>query len=93
MTDDAFRALVDRAHRVVTDPDRDALRDVKRERRAALGGYIAAMNTVSRGHEAAIKAYMSTFTAEAAAHRAEARELRELLVALVCTVHGGARWS
>ena len=84
MTEDDFSALVVRARRFVAAPEqRESVRAVKRERRAALDDYVAAMRAMRRRDEAAVKRYQATITAEAAALRTEVRELRELLAALV----------
>jgi len=92
MTDDDFRALVQRARRAVAEPsDRQLLRDAKRARRAGLDGYLGARRRLSRRDEAAVRAHASALAAETAANRAEAREMRELLAALVGVQIGGVR--
>lgn len=84
MTDDDFRALVRRARRVVAEPtDRQSLRDAKRARRAAVDGYLGVLRRLSPREEAAVTAHARALAAETAANRAEARELRELLAALI----------
>ncbi|EIC06296.1 hypothetical protein OR221_0363 [Microbacterium laevaniformans OR221] len=88
MTEDDFRALVQRARCAVTGPtDRQSLRDAKRARRATIDGYLAALRGLSPRDAAAVLAHSRALSAETAANRAEAKELRELLAALVGADH------
>lgn len=50
--------------------------------------YGRALDSMQTRHAAAVRAYASALSAEAAANRAEARELRELLTALIESVTG-----
>ena len=72
-----------RARRILAAPERDSLRAAKGQRRAALREYWQALDAMSPRHLAAVRAYHAALSAEAAANRAEARELRELLSAIV----------
>lgn len=87
MTDDEFRSLVQRARDAVLMPDRESLREAKRARRNGLREYIAACRSLREWQAMAIGTYHQALVAEAAAQRAEARDLRDLLSALI----GGAR--
>ncbi|MEU2205559.1 hypothetical protein AB0P19_14490 [Microbacterium oleivorans] len=92
MTEVDFRALVLRARRAVAEPTaRQSLRDAKRDRRATIGGYLGALRRLSPRDEAAVTAHSRALSAETAANRAEARELRELLAALVGATPGDER--
>lgn len=92
MTQDDFPALVQRARRAVVEPsDRPSLRDAKRARRATIAGYVAALRRLSPRDEAAVLEHSRALSAETAANRAEARELRELLAALVGVAPGAER--
>lgn len=84
MTHEAVRALVQRARRIVAEPsDRQSLRDANALRRHALSAYQRALDSMSRRDRDGVKAYVSALRSEAAAQRAEAKELRELLAALI----------
>lgn len=83
--------LVMRARRLVTTPDRESLRAAKQLRRRAVDDYTRALDEMQPRHYGAVKAYAVTLSAEAAAHRAEAQELRDVLAALVEVEIGGQR--
>lgn len=83
--------LVTRGRRLVTDPDRESLRAAKQQRRRALNEYTRALDEMQPRHYGAVKAYAAALNAEAAAHRAEAQELRNVLAALVGVEMGGQR--
>lgn len=92
MTEDDFRALVLRARRVLGEPTaRQSLLDAKRDRRAMIDRYRGALRRLSPRDEAAVTAHSRALSDEAAANRAEARELRELLAALVGVAPGAER--
>ncbi|WP_405372292.1 MULTISPECIES: hypothetical protein [unclassified Microbacterium] len=92
MTDDDFRTLVQHARRSVAEPtDRQSLRDAKRARRATIDRYRDALRALSPHDEAAVLAHSRALSDETAANRAEARELRELLAALLGVPIGGSR--
>ncbi|MCA1306359.1 hypothetical protein LC082_05540 [Microbacterium esteraromaticum] len=75
--------LVMRARRLITAPNRDSLRAAKAQRRHALDDYTRALDEMQPRHHAAVKACAASLSAEAAAHRAEAAELRDVLAGLV----------
>lgn len=76
-------ALIERARRVVAMPERDSLRDARQLRRRALSGYKNTLDQLRPQQYGAVKAYSAALSAEAAANRAEANELRELLAAIL----------
>ncbi|MGA5644120.1 hypothetical protein ACPCHV_02385 [Microbacterium sp. NPDC088796] len=76
-------ALIERAHRVISTPERNSLRDARAQRRHALSGYKNALDQMRPQHYGAVKAYAAALSAEAAANRAEANELRDLLAAIL----------
>lgn len=84
-------ALIERARRLVATPERENLRAARQQRRRALDEYRRAMREMNPRHVAAMQTYQSAIYAEAAANRAEASELRELLAALVGVSNGGER--
>lgn len=84
-------ALIARARRVLGTPERDSLRDARQLRRRALSGYKNALDQMRPQQYSAVKAYAAALSAEAAANRAEANELRELLAALIGINIGGQR--
>lgn len=84
-------ALNERARRLVLTPERQSLRDARQQRRRALSGYKNALDQTRSPHYGALKEYAAALCAEAAANRAEANELRELLAALVSIEIGGQR--
>lgn len=76
-------SLVARARLLVTASGRDSLRAAKQQRRHALHEYRRALDEMPPRHYAAVKAYAVSLSAEAAAHRADAAELRDVLAGLV----------
>lgn len=76
-------ALIERARRVVATPERGSLRDARTQRRHALSGYKTSLDQMRPQHYGAVKAYAAALSAEAAANRAEANELRDLLAAIL----------
>ncbi|MBF0673174.1 MAG: hypothetical protein IR160_11385 [Salinibacterium sp.] len=81
--------LVARAHRLVTTPKRDSLRTAMRQRRRTAAGYGKALDEMQPRHYGAVKAYAAALSAEAAAQRADAQELREMLAAILSEQIGG----
>lgn len=86
-----MHSLVMRARRLVAAPDRESLRAAMHLRRRSSTEYGRALDEMQPRHHAAVKAYAAALSAEAAAHRAEARELRELLAEIVRVEIGGQR--
>lgn len=82
MPDRDASALVVRAQSLLATPRR-SLREAKDRRAYRAPEYGRALDAMQTHHAAAVRAYASALGAEAAAHRAEARELRELLTDLV----------
>lgn len=76
-------SLVARARLLVSASGRESLRAAKQQRRHALHEYRRALDEMSPRHYAAVKAYAASLSAEAAAHRADAAELRDVLAGLV----------
>ena len=83
-------ALVARAHRLVTSPERESLRVAMQQRRRHSPGYGRALDEMQPRHYSAVKAYAAALSAEAAAQRADAQELREVLAAILGVKIGGA---
>ena len=82
--------LVARAHRLVTEPERESLRAAKAKRRNGLADWERALDEMQPRHYGVVKAYTAAVSAEAAAQRAEAQELREVLAAILGVKIGGA---
>lgn len=80
--------LIARAHRLVTSPERESLRDAKAKRRRGLAEYQRALDEMQPRHYGVVKAYHSALSAEAAANRAEAQELRDVLAAILGVATG-----
>lgn len=80
--------LIARAHRLITSPERDSLRAAKVQRRRTIDDYERALDDMQPRHYAAVKSYAAALSAEAAAQRAEARELREALAAILGVATG-----
>lgn len=92
VNDPEFRALVERARQIVTEPEqRESLRAAKRNRRHAQRDYLSAMGSLPHRQVSAIRPYHDALVAEAAAQRAEAGELRATLAALIGVKIGGAQ--
>lgn len=60
---------------------RESLRAAKRQQRAALRAYVSTIDTLTPRQQDAIHAYVRALSAEAAANRADARELAEYITA------------
>lgn len=84
-------ALVERARRIISTPEGNSLREARAQRRHALSGYKVALDQMRPQHYGAVKAYAAALSAEAAANRAEANELRDLLAAILGVSTGGDR--
>lgn len=82
---------IERARQLVLAPERGSLRDARLLRRRALSGYKNALDQLRSQQYSAVKAYAAALSAEAAANRAEANELRQLLAALIGINIGGQR--
>lgn len=76
-------SLMARARLLVTASGRESLRAAKQQRRHALHEYRRALDEMPPRHYAAVKAYAAALSAEAAAHRAGAAELRDVLAGLI----------
>lgn len=74
--------LLQRA-RVLVEMKRPSLREAKSRRARAVKAYGQALDQMQPRHEFAVSAYVAALTAEAAANRADARELRELLAEII----------
>ncbi|GAB2837419.1 hypothetical protein ACFQ0P_13945 [Microbacterium insulae] len=83
-------AVVARAHWLVTAPERESLRVAKAKRRHGLADYERALDEMQPRHYGVVTAYAAALSAEAAAQRAEAQELREVLAAILGVKIGGA---
>lgn len=81
--DHARDALLAQIHRTLDTPDRVSLRRAKDERDRAVKAYGSALD-YSQGWVAdSVRRYVGAISAEAAANRAEVRQTRELLAALL----------
>lgn len=89
MTRELDQAIAN-AHRLVTAPERESLRAAKAKRRNGLADYERALDEMQPRHYGVVKAYAAALSAEAAAHRADAQELREALAAILGVKIGGA---
>lgn len=87
MPDQNPTPLVHRARVLLATP-RTSMRQAKDRRAYSAREYGQALDGMQPRHEAAVRAYVSALGAEAAANRAEARELREVLTALVESTTG-----
>ncbi|MGY1551585.1 hypothetical protein ACW5CM_07335 [Microbacterium sp. A588] len=76
-------ALVERARRVIATPERASLHTARQLRRRALSGYKNTLDQLRPQQYSAVKAYAAALSAEAAANRAEANELRDLLASIL----------
>lgn len=83
-------ALIARAHGLVTTRERGSLRAAMQRRRRHAPDYGRALDEMQPRHYAAVKAYAAALSAEAAAQRADAQELREVLAAILGVKIGGA---
>ncbi|UJP09537.1 hypothetical protein L2X99_14070 [Microbacterium sp. KUDC0406] len=76
-------ALLTQIRRTLDHPERVGLRKAKDDRAYALRGFKKAMDYSQEWISDAVRRYVGALSAEAAANRAEARDLRDLLVALM----------
>jgi Mg2+ and Co2+ transporter CorA len=76
-------ALLSQIRRTLDHPERASLRKAKDDRAYALRGFKKAMEYSQAWISDAVRRYVGTLSAEAAANRAEAREVRDLLAALM----------
>ncbi|MGZ0711116.1 hypothetical protein ACWPKO_22585 (plasmid) [Coraliomargarita sp. W4R53] len=79
-------SLLRRIRAILAVPDRDSLRDAKRRQRWSVDEYKRALDSMSPRNSVAVHKYHAALSAEAAANRAEARELRELLTNLTSRI-------
>lgn len=75
--------LLAQVRHTLTHPDRASLRRAKDDRAYSLRGFKKAMEYSQEWISEAVGRYVGTLSAEAAANRAEAREIRDLLAALL----------
>lgn len=76
-------ALLAHIRRTLDHPERASLRKAKDDRAYALRGFKKAMEYSQEWISDAVRRYSGALSAEAAANRAEAREIRVLLAALL----------
>lgn len=81
--DSARDDLLRQIRQTLDGPDRTSLRRAKDDRAYALRGFKSAMEYSQRWVADAVTRYVGAVTAEAAANRVEAREVRDLLAALL----------
>ena len=84
-------AIIARAHRLIAAPERESLRAAKAKRRRSIADYERALDEMQPRHYGPVNSYAAALSAEAAAQRAEAQELREALAAILGIKIGGQR--
>lgn len=83
--------LIEHARGLALRPDHTPIIEAEQARRATVEGYVVAVHRSRRSVDAeSIQAHRAAIMAEAAAWRADARQMRETIARLVSIV-GGAR--